>query len=237
MKLAILADIHGNSAALRAALTDARKAGAAHLLILGDMVGYYYDIRGVLEQLAEWPSTAIGGNHEHMLGEMLTDISAAARYREKYGSALDVAKDILTDAQKDWLIGLPSRATVEMGGTAFDLCHGAPDDRDRYVYPTASESELTACDIPGSVVLMGHTHYPLVARRRECILLNPGSVGQARDFGGFAAWMTYDTETGVAVSRRSEYDVSALRREAHERDPHLRYLVDILIRNRIAATP
>jgi predicted phosphodiesterase len=235
MKVALLSDIHGNSAAVRAALAEARKAGAEELLILGDLVGYYYDIRGVLDQLVEWPRTVIGGNHEGWLARARTDSAAAAAYRTRYGSALDVACQTLDTAELDWLAGLPPRLSKSLGGTDFELCHGAPDDRDRYVYPNAADTELAACEIAGRMVLMGHTHYPMISLRADCTLINPGSVGQARDLGGFAAWMLVDTQTGVIAPRRTAYDAAPLAAEARHRDPGLPYLWDILSRNRIQA--
>src|SRR5438552_2040851 len=109
MKLAILSDIHGNTEALRQSLSAARKAGAGHLLVLGDLVGYYYDAPGVLSPLEPWPKNVIGGNHERMLGEARSSPDMAAQHREKYGSALDVALATLEKAQVEWLINLPSR--------------------------------------------------------------------------------------------------------------------------------
>jgi predicted phosphodiesterase len=233
MKVAVLSDIHGNSGALRAALQDVRKAEAAHLLILGDLVGYYYDAKGVLDQLHGWETTVIGGNHEAMLAEARTDSAAAARYREKYGSGLDAALQTLSAKQIDWLCALPPRARVELDGVSFELCHGSPGDRDRYVYPTADDEQIRACQIAGAVVLMGHTHYPMVAARSDCLLINSGSVGQARDFGGFASWVLFDTQSGIVTLRRSEYDTTSLADEAAARDPHLPYLREILSRNRM----
>jgi len=233
MKVAILSDIHGNSTALDLVLTEARRMGVEHLLILGDLIGYYYDIRGVLDLLSSWPRTVIGGNHEAWLARTRADAADAAAYLEKYGSALRVALEILTPAELDELSTLPARSNFQAGETCFELCHGAPDNRDRYVYPTASNSELATCEIPGRIVLMGHTHYPMVSLRKNCILVNPGSVGQPRDIGGLAAWMIYDTSTGTFALRRCAYDTSALMTEARRRDPHLPYLSDILQRNRI----
>jgi putative phosphoesterase len=235
MKVAILSDIHGNSGALRAALEEARKAEAAHLLILGDLVGYYYDARGVLDQLRDWDRTVIGGNHEAMLADARRDPAAAARYREKYGSGLDAALQDLSGAELDWLCALPPRARIELDGIAFELCHGSPGDRDRYVYPTADEDQLRACEIAGAVVLMGHTHYPMAAVRSDCLLINAGSVGQARDQGGFASWALFDTQSRVVTFRRSEYATAALADQASARDPRLPYLRDILGRNRMSS--
>jgi predicted phosphodiesterase len=136
----------------------------------------------------------------------------------------------------EWLTGLPPRLTVQLDDIAFELCHGAPDDLDRYVYPTASEEELASCEIAGSIVLMGHTHYPMISPRSACALVNPGSVGQARDLGGFASWMLMDTTTRMIAPRRTAFDASSVVKEAQLRDPTLPYLSEILSRNQIAAT-
>jgi predicted phosphodiesterase len=235
MKVAILSDIHGNAGALRATLDDVRKAGAQHLLILGDLVGYYYDMRGVLDQLRGWDCTVIGGNHEAMLDAARGNPAAALRYREKYGSGVDAALLDLSREEIDWLCGLPARMQVTLDSVVFELCHGSPGDRDRYVYPNADEEQIRDCEIAGSVVLIGHTHYPMVAVRPSCLLINSGSVGQARDFGGFASWALFDTQTAVVTLRRSQYDAAALEEEVRRRDPHLPYLREILRRGRLDA--
>ncbi|MFO0212044.1 MAG: metallophosphoesterase family protein, partial [Pseudanabaena sp.] len=67
MKIGVLSDIHGNHLALEAVLKEARKLGVEKLLILGDLVGYYYHSVEVLRQLEEWSTEMIGGNHEEMM--------------------------------------------------------------------------------------------------------------------------------------------------------------------------
>ncbi|WP_050991963.1 metallophosphoesterase family protein [Bradyrhizobium yuanmingense] len=232
MKIAVLADIHGNAGALRATLLEARKRGVAHLIVLGDLIGYYYDAREVLDQLREWSFVAIRGNHERMLAEALEDDGAMQTYRERYGSALDVARTTLEPQDIDWLIGLPDRASIQLGGMSLELCHGSPRDPDEYVYPDSKADTLEACRIAAAdLVLMGHTHYPMLAAGERPLLLNPGSVGQARDRGGFACWCRIDTDTRVVVMERTPYITRALVDEARRRDRHLPYLADVLERD------
>jgi predicted phosphodiesterase len=232
MKIAMLSDIHGNSAALAVTLTEARQAGAQHLLIAGDLVGYYYDIAGVLMALEPWPRTVIGGNHERMLSKVRTDAGAATAYRERYGSALDVAVETLAPAVLDSLCVLPSQVEVELDGVHFLLCHGSPADQDEYVYPNATPEVMARCLHPGKVVQTGHTHYPMIAARDDALLVNAGSVGQPRDLGGFSSWALFDTATGIVAPRRTAYDIGVLQAEARLRDPHLPYLAEVLTRNR-----
>ena len=67
MKIGLLGDIHGNRYALDAVLTSARLFGIERLLITGDLIGYYFWPREVLELLTPWNFTAVYGNHESML--------------------------------------------------------------------------------------------------------------------------------------------------------------------------
>lgn len=231
MKLAILADIHGNADALAPTLRAARRKGAERLIILGDIIGYYYAATEVIRLLREWPFETVKGNHERLLSSTLADQSAAGRYRERYGSALDVLKETTTASDIEWLISLPDRATFTAGSLLIELCHGSPGDPDAYVYPDAPAALLAACRLADrDLVLMGHTHYPMIATSPSCTLLNPGSVGQARDRGGEACWCLLDTETHVFVFERTSYDPAPTIESARRRDPHLPYLADVLIR-------
>jgi predicted phosphodiesterase len=217
---------------LRAALGHARAVGASRLVVLGDVVGYYYDAKDALQQLRAWPLIAIRGNHERMFADGLHDPASADRYRSRYGSALAVADKTLSAEEKAWLFGLPDRATANLDGIRLELCHGSPRDPDEYVYPDAAAQVLDACVVPDrDFVLMGHTHRPMIAVRGTTALVNPGSVGQARDVGGLACWCLLDTATSALQFQRTPYDASSVIAEARRRDPHLPSLADVLMRS------
>lgn len=231
MKIAVLADIHGNIAALRQVLAQARDEQSERLFVLGDMVGYYYAARDVIRSLKEWPMDAIRGNHERSFAETLLSDEAGELYRKRYGSALDVARETLDQQDIDWLAALPDRTEARLGNLRFELCHGSPRNADEYVYPNAAMDVLDACRIADrDMILMGHTHYPMLLAKPKPVLVNPGSVGQARDVGGFASWALIDTHTQTVTLKRTAYDTSALAEEVRRRDPHLPYLVDVLHR-------
>jgi predicted phosphodiesterase len=64
MKIGVISDIHGNYDALVQVLKKAKIEGVAHLLLLGDIVGYYYHPDKILNALSEWSFDMIKGNHE-----------------------------------------------------------------------------------------------------------------------------------------------------------------------------
>ncbi len=65
MRVALLADIHGNAPALRAVLEDAKKLGVDELWFLGDVMGYGPLPISCINLLDEWePTVWLMGNHD-----------------------------------------------------------------------------------------------------------------------------------------------------------------------------
>jgi len=56
MKIAILADIHGNTMALENVLDDAESVGVEEYWFLGDYAAIGYDPVGVLERITKLPN-------------------------------------------------------------------------------------------------------------------------------------------------------------------------------------
>ena len=68
MRLAVIADMHGNSHALEAILADAERVGVDAMAFLGDFVSDCADPEGVLalarEAARAYPCWAVRGNRE-----------------------------------------------------------------------------------------------------------------------------------------------------------------------------
>lgn len=221
MKVALLADIHGNADALAAVLSSARASGVERLLIAGDLVGYYYEPDRVFEQLAPWTCAMVRGNHEDMLDEW-----RAGRNRElvlrRYGSGLDRAMQCLNAQQLDALHALPAARELEIGERRVLLCHGSPWDKDFYVYPDAPAEVRGRMFASGhDLVVFGHTHYPVVWRDGKSAAVNPGSVGQPRDGTPGACWALWNTDDNAVELRREAYDTARVVAQCRAHDPDL----------------
>lgn len=80
MKLAIIADIHGNKPALEAVLRAAPPVDA--WICAGDVVGYYPDVNEVCEILYGLRAFVVRGNHDaYVTRELLPNDQRAAAYR------------------------------------------------------------------------------------------------------------------------------------------------------------
>ena len=204
MRVATIADIHGNSIGLAAVLVDLDQQEIDHILVAGDLVGYYPYVNEVFELLRERNVTCVLGNHDcYLLGKLPVSEERWQAYNLGY------VDHMIRDDHRAWLAGLPTERRIELEGLRWCLCHGSPWAVEEYIYPDYDAFERFA-SVEADVVVMGHTHIPLVRQVEHVLLVNPGSCGQPRDYNPLAAYALVDTETRNAEIRRVAYDVDAV---------------------------
>mgnify|MGYP000480375042 CR=1 FL=1 len=231
MKIAVISDIHGNIDALVTVLEKAKNENVAHLLILGDLVGYYYHPDKIMDLLSHWSFDIIKGNHEKILENLIVDSSLAETIRLKYGSGHQEAINKLTKEQLYFLTHLPETKKVEFDQISLLMCHGSPWSNDFYIYPDCKKEIINKCDvIDFDFVLVGHSHYPFAIRNKNSVLINPGSVGQSRQTGGKASWCVINTDNSCFQFFSTDYNTKDLVKEVSEKDPEIEYLTKVLMR-------
>ena len=189
MRIALIADIHGNSVALDAVLADIAPAAVDLIVCLGDIAIGGPDPGGVVDRLAAAECSAVMGNADEAAIEVPEwwGDPAAAGAPEWAVPGIEVSAwgaERLAGDQRAWLAGLP--ATAEFDGLlAF---HGSP----------RSSTDILAADTPGdeldemlagfdhAVLAGGHTHVPMVRRHGTRTIVNPGSVGMPFAEYGYA---------------------------------------------------
>ena len=230
MKIGLIADVHGNSVALLA-VWDAIVDEVDKILFLGDLCGYYPFVEACSYLWESESVIGIRGNHDQILLECIQEGANPGRvYRERYGSAL--ARTIQNNGQqlKSILETWPTSCNLRLGNTNFSLFHGAPwAPLDGRVYPDFSDWEFFN-EVAGDVILLGHTHYPLIKSYGDKLIVNPGSVGQPRDQSSSASYAIYDTDAERVYHHRVSFNPKSLIDDALEHDPELPYLVEVLVR-------
>lgn len=214
MKVGVISDIHGNHYALEAVLETAKKEGIEKLLVLGDIVGYYYHPDIVLDMLSKWDYEIIKGNHEVLLQDLKENKIDAEALRGKYGRGHEQALKRIDDKTQQWLFSLPHQKTVVIDEVSFQMNHGSPSSIDEYVYPDATVEQLEKCNSEAhDFVLIGHSHYAFSYQCAHSILINCGSVGQSRQKGGVAYWSVINTGDKSFEIKHTPYDTSKLLEE------------------------
>jgi putative phosphoesterase len=231
MRIGVLSDIHGNHYAFEEVLKSATASGIKKLLVLGDIVGYYYRPEVILEKLSAWSYEIIKGNHEELLKALYENRIDSENLKSKYGSGHEMALKNLDDAKLKWLFLLPDQKDIVIDGVRFQLNHGSPDNIDEYIYPDAPVEKLEACNSDAhDFVLIGHSHYSFTYKCKHSVLINCGSVGQSRQKGGIANWVMIDTSDKSYEIMYTPYDTSHLIRDVKMIDPGNEYSYKVLER-------
>jgi putative phosphoesterase len=231
MQIAVLSDIHGNIDALTCILDTFKRERIEKLIVLGDIVGYYYHPDKVLDILSVYDFVFVRGNHEELLGKIINGDIDANAVKEKYGSGHEMAINKLNNEQLNFLVNAPDKIEIEVNGVNIFLSHASPWSIEEYIYPDSSIETLNRCLLDNNCfTLLGHTHYPFIYSFSNKILVNPGSVGQSRISGGLAAWAIINTENCSVQFRQTAYNTNKLLGEVERFDPEMTYMRDILKR-------
>ena len=201
VKLAFLSDIHANGLALEAVLNDLPAVDA--IICSGDIVGYYPDVNEVCEMVRSRAMHVVRGNHDAYVCGGLTP---APEHRQAY--RVDWTREHLDAVNFRWLASLPLELNFLFDGLQIKVRHASPWDEESYLYPDSPD--LARIELEADQLLcLGHTHHPLLRQADLGWLLNPGSVGQPRDWNPAASYAIFDTITRMADFRRVAYDVAA----------------------------
>ena len=232
MRVAVISDIHGNHYALEKVLLSAKENKVDKLLVLGDIVGYYYSPSKVLSMLSEWDYDLIRGNHEVLLQQVLSGKIEISYLTQKYGSGHQIALDTLSTSELDTLTSAPDKKEIVVDGIKMLMCHGSNWDPNQYLYPDTDTKILgrsTEADV--DFVFVGHSHYPFVFENKNNTLINVGSVGQSRKQGGISNWVILDVNDKSFTLQDTSYDVEPLIRDIQKINPEMDYLTEVLTRN------
>lgn len=213
MRLAVISDIHGNLPALEAILEDIAGQQAETVYHLGDLVGYNPFPEEVVTRVRDLGLTGVVGNY---------DLAVAAEVPDPVAEFLNPAitemgraiyhwtRERVRQETKAYLRGLPRRLSLQVAGRRLLLTHGSPRHVREYLRPRLTDAELAPVvgEISEEVLLVGHTHIPLVRQVAGKWLVNPGSVGFPKDGDPRASYALLEVEGEVRVEiRRVVYDV------------------------------
>jgi putative phosphoesterase len=185
MKVGVVSDVHNNVAALEYALEQL--AACEMKLNLGDLV-FEYKVDPEIISLAQRAGLlGIVGNHEKTI---LKHPASSLRGR--------LAPDAI-----EFLESLPASREIEFAGRTLHVAHGAPwddpdDPRCAYVYERNRAAIARVAEVEADIILLGHTHVPMLARVGDKLVINPGSCGDARGAEARLTFAELDFDRGIA---------------------------------------
>jgi putative phosphoesterase len=200
MRIGLVADIHGNQPALESVLAD---ASVDAWICAGDVVGYYPDVNEVCEILRDLRAWVVRGNHDcYVTGTMEPNRQNRASYK------CDWTRSTLSQANLRWLASLPVEINISFGAKRVWVRHASPWDEETYVYPDSVDLLRQIVPPPEDYWILGHTHHPFSRESDGGHLVNPGSIGQPRDYNPAPSYMISDLSASTLEHRRTTYDVA-----------------------------
>lgn len=226
-RIAVLGDIHGNIAALEAALQDMGPHRPELIAVTGDLVMNGPRPADVVARLRELEAAGgvlvIQGNTDIAVAD--ADYAAAFPWLDEVPVAqrlaAEWAHDELADDEVEWLRRLPSERRVMLGEHMVLVCHASPGSQTSGLAadldPSVTVERVTRTD--ARVIVCGHTHVADVRELGRKLICNPGSCGYAFDGEATAGWamLTIDGGEPRAELFRSAFDAQAVADELSSR--------------------
>ena len=237
MRLAILADIHGNLPALEAVLDDVTRRGVDRILVAGDLTGGPQS-QAAADWLRSLNAWMIRGNREEYLVTLDSGTAPKYWYKSEQWAPLRWEYDRLDRTTLDWIASLPGpRVFVADGAAPIRVVHGSPNSvreplfsqdeavlkwfrvsgfKEAELGPERLDAVLDALVEP--VLVCGHTHISWQHERNGQLVLNPGSVGAPLNGDVRAQYALIEWRGGrwQVEQRAIPYDLGQIRRVFQE---------------------
>ncbi len=200
MRVLVVADIHGNRAAL-----EAIREPFDACLCVGDIVDYGPEPAACIEWVRANATYTVRGNHDHGVAQNV-EVSGVGGFRYLTSVTRPLSVAALTPEQRQFLSQLPTTRMFTLGSKRFLLVHATPrDPMDEYAPADPDFWRPRLAGLGVDFVITGHTHQPYTLEVDGTLVVNPGSVGLSRDGDPRTAYAII--EDGQVQLRRVEYAV------------------------------
>ncbi|RWZ55205.1 metallophosphoesterase [Halobacillus fulvus] len=240
MKIALITDVHGNAAALRAVLDALEKEQVTHIYCLGDMLAIGPDSNQVLDMLFSISHVSIiTGNHDECVLALLSGNEHPASHAHIKKHHQWIA-DRLDPSFIPLLESLPRTIKGHIGDKDFVLQHYGlsagkqeamihEDPFKRIVEPSLKNMQQLFNGTDADLIGFGHHHPYHYFENDDTIYLNPGALGcQKQPMAPFALIELDEKEELHIEHKEVSYDRSEFLRSYHTlRVPDREFILDI----------
>lgn len=223
MKIAVLADIHGNFPALEAVTAHLEQWQPDQVVVAGDIVNRgprsLDCLRFVQNKQATAGWLAIRGNHEdYVISQARPDAPRSGPVFETHCNTYWTYQQLQAEASV--LATMPfKQQLLGPDGSLICLTHASLRGIRNGIYPSTPDDELQQKIEPAaSLFCVGHTHWPLLRRLNGTLVVNAGAVGLPFDGDTRTCYAQVQWQHGYwsAEIIRLEYDRARAERDFFE---------------------
>lgn len=182
MRVALIADIHGNYPALQAVLRDIEEQQADRIIVLGDLVFKGPQPEKCVEAIRKLNTTVIRGNIDELVGsgQIQPGFAKSSQHEAAILEEMAWTRARLTEEQLTYLSELPFMHEQQLTSELKLRCvHANPQNILDNILPDASEEEMARmfADTDAQITVYAHIHQPYIRHLSGKVLVNTGSVG------------------------------------------------------------
>jgi putative phosphoesterase len=222
MKIAILADIHGNLPALQTVVAHIDQWGPDEVVVAGDVVNRGprpLECLHIIEEKQRAGWLVVRGNHEdYVINHTRPNAPRSGPEFEIYRTSYWTLNQL--NGQVDSLEDLPFQISLNTpdGGVIRTVHASMRNNRDGIFPDTTDEYLRQQIAPPPAALCVGHTHQALTRFIDDTLVVNAGSVGMPFDGDNRAAYaqLTWHNNQLLANIIRLEYDNDRMDRDFFE---------------------
>ena len=221
MRIALIADIHGNLAALEAALAEIETLKPDYLVVAGDVVDGGPDSGACWRRVRALGCPVIRGNHERYIFDYGTPRADPAWASPQF-APLRVAREEFTPTEVAELAALPT-LWRDPALPELLVVHASLRSDNDSLFPYSTDAQIEpmfeGIDPAVRIVVRGHNH---ICSQREWAgrhIFTTGSVGLPQDGNPAAHFLLLEKNGGgawIARHRMVRYDVGVTLRRFYE---------------------
>lgn len=222
MRIAFVADMHGNAIGLDAVVADLERDDVDEVVSLGDVAQGGPQPAEVVDRLRALGWRCVFGNSDELLltfdlGAEEVDAAEAARIVD----VLTWSAEQLGPERLDFLHAFEPTITLDVEGRTVVCCHATPTSNEEVIVPETPAENLEQALGSADVVACGHVHRQWLARVGPSLWFCAGSAGlvydhrRMDDAQPFEPWAEYAVLTATddrfsVEFRRVEFDASSV---------------------------
>ncbi|MCL5276768.1 MAG: metallophosphatase family protein [Deltaproteobacteria bacterium] len=226
MRIAVIADIHGNLEALSAVIADLKESLPDVVISLGDVVGYGADPQECCDIVREAAQRNIMGNHDAAAAGVLD----TAFFNDDAREAIQWTRGQISEPAVSWL----RSSSYTFGYEDMLFSHGSPVNPEEFDYVMTIgnvEKAFYAFGAKYKIFFVGHSHRRFTVSQKmqgdeapvvDCsdtvaveeqrrYIISVGSVGQPRDRDSTASYGILDTDRRLYTVKRLRYAIKTAR--------------------------
>lgn len=217
IKVAVIADIHGNSVALKEILKDARNCGVNEIVYLGDLVNDFPFGNETLALVKGSSNKVLRGNKEQYLIEF---DEAKYEWENIQFKNTRFMYNELSKENLEYIKSLPKSMYIEYEDVKILFAHGSPDSVEVQIHQEDRDLvEKYTENLDADALIFGHTHDKMwkeVVNNK--LVINAGCAGVSPYYIGGAEYVVLDIN-GKEINadlKVVKYDIELLREKIKE---------------------